>query len=489
MKIKIGILLLTCLHLQCNSQPVVKNKELKVLTEDNSIYGRIVIINNPLVMASSNNHFYFQRRDFSVNNILVMLNEDTTRISIDYSIWLKRADTTQVPFYLTPGDTVYSKLNSNGLITLYSKTNNKQNNELQFFEIENAETGSIFNYFISRSNKYFIRNIKNENDFIRVENTTNKKMNERLQILNHYKDKLNKNFYNKCKNLIECTRIYDLNYMLSLNRKAFKNNSFISKIIKQYGVDSLIKIGYDENFMCEWALKSTVNVATIGFIDSHISNSQILINKFNFINANFRGEQKDYLLSYFLFSALGENAKISEKAIEIFNKNCNSSFYKKVITDKITEQQAEKNNKINGDAELMEYGNNKQLSISNLSAKHKGKLIYIDVWASWCTPCLEEIPYLKKIEKEYSQKNIAFISISEDKNKRAWETACKEKQTINYENYILINPESSKFLKDNNIQSIPRFILIGKNGKIINPNAPRPSDPKLKELIDKYLKE
>ncbi|MGB6269512.1 MAG: TlpA disulfide reductase family protein [Olleya sp.] len=44
----------------------------------------------------------------------------------------------------------------------------------------------------------------------------------------------------------------------------------------------------------------------------------------------------------------------------------------------------------------------------------KGKYVYVDVWATWCGPCIGEIPSLQTLEKEYEEKNIAFVSISTD---------------------------------------------------------------------------
>ena len=39
----------------------------------------------------------------------------------------------------------------------------------------------------------------------------------------------------------------------------------------------------------------------------------------------------------------------------------------------------------------------------------KGNYVYIDVWATWCRPCIAQIPYLKKLEEEYKNKNITFV--------------------------------------------------------------------------------
>src|SRR5690606_22180824 len=57
--------------------------------------------------------------------------------------------------------------------------------------------------------------------------------------------------------------------------------------------------------------------------------------------------------------------------------------------------------------------NGKDVALSDL----KGKLVYIDVWATWCVPCLQEIPSLKKLESDYHGKDIYFVSMSVDQKK------------------------------------------------------------------------
>ncbi len=122
-------------------------------------------------------------------------------------------------------------------------------------------------------------------------------------------------------------------------------------------------------------------------------------------------------------------------------------------------------------------------------ANFKGKYIYIDVWATWCKPCLGEIPALKALEKEYHGKNIEFVSISID-NKRtsgSWENANKKWKTMvadkNLTGIQLFAGEDIDFIKAYQINSIPRFIIIDPKGNIIDANAPRPSDAKLKSIF------
>ena len=115
----------------------------------------------------------------------------------------------------------------------------------------------------------------------------------------------------------------------------------------------------------------------------------------------------------------------------------------------------------------------------------KGKYVYIDVWATWCGPCLKEIPSLQKVEEQFQGKNIVFVSISIDntKDREKWSNLVNKKELSGIQ--LLADKEwDSKFIKEYNIQAIPRFILIDTNGNIVNTQAPRPSDPKLIELLN-----
>ncbi|MDO5969874.1 TlpA disulfide reductase family protein [Flavivirga aquimarina] len=115
----------------------------------------------------------------------------------------------------------------------------------------------------------------------------------------------------------------------------------------------------------------------------------------------------------------------------------------------------------------------------------KGTYIYIDVWATWCVPCIKEIPDLKRIEKAYHGKNISFLSISVDNSKDydKWKKMVVDKNLGGIQ-VIADNAFDSQFILDYIIKSIPRFILIDPNGVIVTQNAPKPSDPKLIDLFN-----
>ncbi|MEL6810620.1 MAG: TlpA disulfide reductase family protein [Bacteroidota bacterium] len=118
----------------------------------------------------------------------------------------------------------------------------------------------------------------------------------------------------------------------------------------------------------------------------------------------------------------------------------------------------------------------------------KGKYVYIDVWATWCGPCKVEIPHLKKVEADYHDKNIEFVSVSIDKLKdhEKWMSMVSEKELGGVQLFADSDWES-KFVKDYFIKGIPRFILIDPDGNIVSPDAPRPSDPKLRTLLEEII--
>ncbi len=117
-------------------------------------------------------------------------------------------------------------------------------------------------------------------------------------------------------------------------------------------------------------------------------------------------------------------------------------------------------------------------------SENLGKVVLLDLWATWCAPCLAEVPALEKLEKEFQGKDVVFISLSLDTDKAKWQNMVKQKQLSGVQ---LFSNSEPRFMQDYEVTEIPRYIVFDKNGKTVNFNAPRPSDPKLKTLIESNL--
>ena len=123
---------------------------------------------------------------------------------------------------------------------------------------------------------------------------------------------------------------------------------------------------------------------------------------------------------------------------------------------------------------------------------YRGKYVYIDVWATWCRPCLAQIPYLKKLEKEYRNKNIEFLSISTDEDRRSggswdkahdkWAKMVKDKNLSGVQ--LWAGKDNIRFSQEYIISGIPRFILIDPQGNLVESNAMRPTNPNIRKVFD-----
>ena len=118
-----------------------------------------------------------------------------------------------------------------------------------------------------------------------------------------------------------------------------------------------------------------------------------------------------------------------------------------------------------------------------------GKVLYIDVWATWCGPCRREIPYMEKIVEHYkNNKNVRFISISIDEDRDAW-LKMIEKDKPEWSQYIATPEQARAMSQAYGIRSIPRFMIINADGTICEENAMRPSNPDFITAFDKILKQ
>lgn len=127
--------------------------------------------------------------------------------------------------------------------------------------------------------------------------------------------------------------------------------------------------------------------------------------------------------------------------------------------------------------------NGKEVSLSDF----KGKVVVVDVWATWCGPCKGELPFLKKLEEEMRGEDVVFIGVSLDeaKDKQKWSDFVKNENLCGVQ---LHASGWSQIAKDYEIKSIPRFMVFDKKGRIVSESSPRPSSPQLKQMIEKELR-
>lgn len=129
--------------------------------------------------------------------------------------------------------------------------------------------------------------------------------------------------------------------------------------------------------------------------------------------------------------------------------------------------------------------NGKPVELTNF----KGKYVLIDIWATWCVPCLKQVPYLKKLEKKYHDKNIVFVGISvDDKDEyKLWKETLDKKKMGGVQLFADKSFESD-FVDAFGVASIPRFILISPEGTIVESHFSKPSHKITEDKLDALLK-
>lgn len=200
---------------------------------------------------------------------------------------------------------------------------------------------------------------------------------------------------------------------------------------------------------------------------SHEVKEQMLFLGLSNVDYFFRDEIDKYLQ---LFTAFAKNKSLIEKAQEkyqqdIIANNKSSNLHLESLTKQ-------------------------QTSIEDILRSKKGKILFIDFWASWCGPCIEEMKYSKQLSQTYKDRNLEVVFFSTDDSFQKWAKASERLTLDQYaNNFKILNFGNSKFNQEHKFKSIPRYMIVGKNGQIINNNAPRPSDPRLQTVLDKLLQQ
>ena len=112
-----------------------------------------------------------------------------------------------------------------------------------------------------------------------------------------------------------------------------------------------------------------------------------------------------------------------------------------------------------------------------------GKVVLIDFWASWCIPCIQEVPLLKKLQEKYKNQGLQIVGVSVDSDREKWQGALDKHQPAGIQISELKGWESVSRV-DYGVQAIPFTVLIDASGKIL---ARNPHGPLLEEIIEKYF--
>lgn len=188
-----------------------------------------------------------------------------------------------------------------------------------------------------------------------------------------------------------------------------------------------------------------------------------------------KGIVRDVMLFDFLKARLKENIQLYDSIPEIATAFSQAYFHHELKT--FVEKQRKGNIQVLSQKEKSLTGilhlNNETIEnisdvklLNYLAANFKNKVLYIDVWATWCGPCKKEFELIPDLHKYFKDtKEVVFVNLCLESNTEQWKQTIAKHQ-IKGENYYLDGNASKLFMAENNLSGFPSYLIIDKDGKI-----------------------
>jgi thiol-disulfide isomerase/thioredoxin len=383
----------------------------------------------------------------------------------------------QYPVYARPGDTIQVK--SNGYEQNGYTFASKRQGELNFFKyLEEKQCG------IGIPDTYGLDMTTN----LELKSTRFKALYEqRLTLLNRAADSLHFSpaFYKFAQNEIRNQYMYAMLQPFALNAvdsaqipadyvntvRSFYTQRWLEQGEQLYSSLFYANVlGYYNRFL-SWQTSSSASEFSVRYQSSL---------------QHFDGIERNFMLFSLVRNNIDKGHADFEQYLARFKKDCTFAPYLQYIDNVATRY-----NKLTFQADVISTkltnAAGKELTWEQILQQHKGKVIYVDFWASWCGPCIQEMPHAKTLQQQLTGKEVVFVNVSIDTQATKWKKSMQqlELQTAGKHNYLMDSKSPlGSFLQ---LPPIPKYVLIDKKGNVFALDAKRPSDKLLLDDIKLLL--
>ena len=121
-----------------------------------------------------------------------------------------------------------------------------------------------------------------------------------------------------------------------------------------------------------------------------------------------------------------------------------------------------------------------------LLKNHRSKVLFLDVWGTWCRPCINAFPQINKLHHEFKDERIEFVFLCIGSSKKEW-LKTRNDHNLPGTHYLLSDDQYAVLSNQFNILGLPRYIIIDSEGNVANANASKLYGPEFKEELQKLL--
>jgi thiol-disulfide isomerase/thioredoxin len=386
-----------------------------------------------------------------------------------------RLGTTQIPLYLIPGGNLnvsYDALNFESEPVVTGKKAEETNFVLAFMKENQEKYGREW---------LFATFALEPQEFLAAINTAYE---EKMSFLKDFKGyrKLDRTF----RNMMETDFLFDKKIGL-VNYPSYYG--FLTQGGKPTLPDGYFDFLEDKKLFNDKHLNSQTYIAFINAVlekkvmdkvdvdGANFDADIFFTEQFNIAKELLSGKTKEIAIASMMENIFGYgSSKLAREKYEEFNQIVTNEEYKEEIGNLFNATIALNPGQPAPDFTLTDIEGNK-VSLSDFA----GKVVYLDFWASWCGPCLQQIPMARELKKRMEGQDVVFLYVSLDEKEEDWKNKVKEE---NLQGIHLNAPGfKQEVAKLYNVSGVPTFFIIGRDGLIFDNRAPRPSEARIDDVL------